>query len=113
MWKIGLTAMITAGICFLIGTATGLATWSGSNARTITVRPGDTIYLEGYDWTCDSTVRTPNFSCIAGRGRGPAPSPVVTIQPNLLQINSTTKVRIDSLSRPGQYLYDFPVKRVR
>jgi hypothetical protein len=37
----------------------------------------------------------------------------VTIQPNLLQVNSTTKVKVDTLSHPGQWLYDFPVRRVR
>jgi hypothetical protein len=113
MWKVGLTALVAAGISFGIAAATGLATGSSSNGRTFTVRPGDTIYLQGYGWTCDSTVRTPNFSCVKGRGQGPAPSPVVTIQPNLLQVNSTTKVKVDALSRPGQWLYDFPVRRVR
>jgi hypothetical protein len=38
---------------------------------------------------------------------------VVTITPNLLQVNSTTRVKVDSLSRVGNYLYDFPVRRVR
>jgi hypothetical protein len=110
MWKIGVTAVITAGISFAISTAGGLATWSRSD-RSLTIRPGDTAFIEGYNWTCASTVRTPNFQCYPGRGKGPTPtpSPGITIEPRLLQVNSETRVRVSRLSRPGSYLYSFPV----
>ena len=47
-----------------------------------TVKPGPPFRIAGYGITCQSTSRTPNFSCEYGRPYGPAGVPIITMEPH-------------------------------
>jgi hypothetical protein len=43
------------------------------------VKPGPPFVIAGYGYTCQSTSRTPNWSCEYGRPYGPSGTPIMTV----------------------------------
>ncbi len=71
-----------------------LASASGLPTGT-TVRPGPPFRIAGYGYTCDSTSRTPNWSCDYGRPYGPAAgTPIMTVY------EGSRSMYVQSLRRP-------------
>ena len=59
------------------------------------VHPGPPFKIAGYGYTCESTSRTPNWSCDYGRPYGPAGTPIMTVS------KGSRTMYIQSLTRPA------------
>jgi hypothetical protein len=59
-----------------------------------TIKPGPPFRVAGYDLTCQSTARTPNFSCEHGAPYKPAGTPIITV------FKGTDSVSVQSRERP-------------
>jgi hypothetical protein len=58
------------------------------------VKPGPPFVIAGYGYSCQSTPRTPNFSCDYGKPYGRADTPIMTIWPH------SRAMYVQSLSLP-------------
>jgi hypothetical protein len=66
---------------------------AGSSAPTVQLKPGQTLTVQGYEFTCEATSRTPNFSC----AYGPSQTPIWTAYPGSrkLDVQSTTRPKVE------------------
>lgn len=77
------------GAVLTVGTAT-----AASRLHLFVLRPGDSLYVKDYGYSCDSTVRTPNWSCWYGSPDGPSGTPILSVFPG------QRRMTIQSLLRP-------------
>jgi hypothetical protein len=88
------TAVLACVICALVAAAVGGTVAFATGGPTgPTVRPGLPFQVAGYGLTCQSTARTPNFSCSYNRPYAPTGVPIVTFQPH-------GNVSVQSKARP-------------
>jgi hypothetical protein len=80
-----LTCAVTAGVSL-----------AGSSAPTVQLKPGQTLTVQGYSFTCEATSQTPNFSCAYGPAAGPSQTPIWTAYPGSrkLDVQSTTRPKV-------------------
>ncbi len=58
------------------------------------LKPDQPVIVKGYDMSCLSTSRTPNFACWRGSPNGPSQTPIAT------WFYGSRKVFVQSLTRP-------------
>ena len=80
-------------LCALLGTGGALAT-AASQPTGRPVQPGPPFVLVGYGYTCQSTVRTPAFSCSYNEPYRPTGTPIMTIS------KGSRTMYIQSFQRP-------------
>jgi hypothetical protein len=82
----------------LAAAATALAASQGAFAAggqsTVVVNPGTTTIIAGYGYSCQDTIRTPNWSCQYGPPSGPAKTPITTVS------KGSRTMTVESLLRP-------------
>jgi hypothetical protein len=77
-------AVAASVACLAVGTGAAAVTGGpAAGAKSLptgpTVRPGPPFEIAGYGYTCQSTERTPNFSCYWGKPYEPAGTPILTV----------------------------------
>ena len=83
-----LSGLIGAGI---VAVATSSA---ASGPPVIQFRPTSSLAVVGYGYSCQTTARTPNFSCWYGPPNGPESTPSFTV------IKGSRKLVVESFQRP-------------
>jgi hypothetical protein len=97
------TAVLACVACTLIAAGGTLAGASSLPAGR-PVHPGPPFTITGYGYSCQSTVRTPNFSCDYGKPYGASGTPIMSIY------KGSRKMFVQSLRKPaithsdGEYL---------
>ena len=86
--------------------ATALAASQGAFAAggRVVIEPGTSTVIAGYGYSCQDTIRTPNWGCSYGPIDGPEGTPIMTV------FKGQRTMTIESLQRPtvqhqaGEYL---------
>jgi hypothetical protein len=86
------TAILACAVCAALGG--GGVTVTAEMRTGPAVRPGYPFVIQGYGYSCDSTPRTPNFSCSYNKPYGPTGTPIMTI------FKGYRAMYIQSLQRP-------------
>jgi hypothetical protein len=73
------TAILACVVCAAVAGAGGAIAGATAPLTGASVQPGPPFVISGYGYTCQSTSRTPNFSCDYGKPYRPAGTPILTI----------------------------------
>jgi len=85
--------MRTLVACLITAMVAIVAT--ASAAGVLTLRPDEQLRIQGYPYTCQSTSRTPNFSCSYNQLGKPAHTPIIsTYGRRLVEVQSSTPPRV-------------------
>ena len=91
-----LAALVDAGLGALVAVGAEAAFGAAGSLPSRVETPNVPYVVAGYGYTCESTSRTPNWSCDYGAPYGPAGTPITTVYPG------SRTMHIQSLRRPAQ-----------
>jgi hypothetical protein len=97
MWSARRTVSCrTAAAACALSAVLGGGAYAGAStlATGAPIKPGPPFVITGYGYSCQSTLRTPNFSCDYGRPYARANTPIMTIWP------ASRAMYVQSLSVP-------------
>ena len=87
--------IIACVLCALAGAGVAaVATSWAAGPPVVKFRPTSTLSVVGYGYSCQTTARTPNFSCWYGPPNGPESTPSFTV------VRGSRKLVVESFQRP-------------
>jgi hypothetical protein len=89
------TALLSCVLSVGLATAAGGVAIASGLPLGRTIKPGPPVRIAGYGLACQSTARTPNFSCEHGQPYGKAGVPIITV------FKGIDRVTVQSRSRPS------------
>lgn len=96
-----LSALLAAAATAL---AAGQGAFAAGGQSTVVVNPGTTTIIAGYGYSCQDTIRTPNWACQYGPPNGPARTPITTVAKGSRTMTVQSLLRPTVVFSDGEYV---------